>query len=83
MWSTIVRTVLGISLALVAGAGVVCAQDEGITVASLVEAVAQITGRVDGMTTALPPSKRLSRQRQYRQTCFTFGSLSFWLGHLM
>ena len=47
MRSTIVRTVLAIALVLVAVSGVPWAQDEGITLKSLAEAIAQITGRVD------------------------------------
>lgn len=47
MRSIIVRTVLAISLGLVAVSGVTWAQDEGITLESLAEAIAQITGRVD------------------------------------
>ncbi|MCY3707510.1 MAG: SH3 domain-containing protein [Caldilineaceae bacterium] len=47
MRSIIVRTVLAIGLVLVAVSGVAWAQDEGITLESLAEAIAQITGRVD------------------------------------
>ena len=47
MKSIIVRTVLAIALVLVAVSGVAWAQEEGITLEGLAEAIAQITGRVD------------------------------------